>query len=132
LLTSSTPVFQNHHFAGNDNFAHWKLAAEAAQYEALAESTRAKRDSSWRLYEIFLGRIGGLLDPFLRRLGRRERIETFVCFAAALREGSDAGRTKADRTRTLSGTFRATLDGVAQTYRRNQFDSPIHDQHGRL
>jgi hypothetical protein len=46
------PVRKDHHFAGNDNFAHWKIAAEAAQYGALAKLTRAKRDSSWRRYVV--------------------------------------------------------------------------------
>ena len=120
-------------FAGNDRFAHWRSAAETAQNSALAESTRAKRDGSWRRYECFLSRIGCTLDPFLRRLGRRDRIETFACFAAALREGGlDTGRTKTDRTRALSGTIRATLDGVAQAYRLHKFESPIHDTSGRL
>ncbi len=40
---------------------------------ALAESTRAKRDSSWRRYESFLGRIGGLLDPLFSDDSNNER-----------------------------------------------------------
>jgi hypothetical protein len=71
--------------------------------------------------------------PFLKQLGRRDRIETFACFAAALREGGlDTGRTETDGTRTLSGTTRATLDGVALAYRLQKFESPIHDTCGQL
>ncbi|KAI2498218.1 hypothetical protein MHU86_16300 [Fragilaria crotonensis] len=32
----------------------------------------------------------------------------------------------------LSGSIRATLDGVAQAFRLNKFESPIHDAAGRL
>jgi hypothetical protein len=133
LLTFGSSVFQDHPFAGNDHFSHWRIAAAAAQHEALADSTHAKRDSSLRRYECFLGRIGGRLDPFLRQLGRWERLETFACFAAALREGRlDAQTTSTNCARALAGTFRATLDGVAQAYRLHKFESPIHDRHGRL
>jgi hypothetical protein len=87
----------------------------------------------WSRYECFLGRIGGRLDPFLRQLGRQERLETFTCFAGALREGQlDAGRTSTSRARASARTICATLDGVAQASRLNQFESPIHDQHGQL
>ncbi len=133
LLTFGSPVFQDHPFAGNDHFSHWRIAAAAAQHDGFADSTHAKRDSGWRGYECFLGRIGVRLDPFLRRLGRRERLETFACFAAALREGQlDAQRAAKNRARASAGTVRATLDGVAQAYRLNQFESPIHDRHGRI
>ncbi len=133
LLTFGSPVLQDHPFAGNDHFSHWRAAAAIAQHEALADSTHAKRDSSWRRYECFLELIGGRLDPFLRQLGQREQLETFACFAAALREGRmDARRRSTDCIRALAGTVRAVLDGVAQAYRLNQFESPIHDGRGRL
>ena len=71
--------------------------------------------------------------PFLRRLGRQEQIKTFACFAAALRKGGlDTRRIKTDRPRHLSGTIRAALDKVAQACRLNTFESPIHDNSGRL
>jgi hypothetical protein len=79
------------------------------------------------------GESGDDSTPFLRRLGRRERLETFACFAAALREGRlGAQRAAMNRARASAGTVRATLDGVAQAYRLNQFESPIHDRHGRI
>jgi hypothetical protein len=133
LLTFGSPVLQDHPFAGNNHFSHWRAAAAIAQHKALADSTHAKRDSSWRRYECFLELIGGRLDPFLRQLGRREQLETFACFAAALGEGRlDAQRTSTDCTRASAGTVRAALNGVAQAYRLNQFESPIHDGRGRL
>ncbi len=133
LLTFGSPVLQDHPFAGNDHFLHWIAAAAIAQHKALADSTHAKRNSSWRRYECFLEFIGGRLDPFLRQLGRQEQLETFACFAAALREGQlDARRASTDHTRASTGTVCATLDGVAQAYWLNQFESPIHDRHGRL
>jgi hypothetical protein len=61
------------------------------------QPSHAKRNSSWRRYECFLGQIGKRLDPFLRQLGQQERLETFACFAATLREGQlDARRTSAN------------------------------------
>jgi hypothetical protein len=69
LLTFGSPVLQDHPFAGNNHFSHWRAAAAIAQHEALADSTHAKRNSSWRRYECFLELIGGQLDPFLRQLG---------------------------------------------------------------
>jgi hypothetical protein len=86
LLTLCTSALQDHPLAANDHFANWRLAASAAQNAALAGSTRAKCDSSWRRYECFLGRIGQLLEPFFGRLGRTHKIEVFASFAAALRE----------------------------------------------
>ncbi|KAI2499833.1 hypothetical protein MHU86_14650 [Fragilaria crotonensis] len=50
---------------GQPLFRRLRLAAAAAQNAALADSTRAKRDSSWRCYERFLGRIDGVgREPF--------------------------------------------------------------------
>jgi hypothetical protein len=37
----------NHPFDGNDHFSQWRIAAAAAQHKALADSTHAKRNSSW-------------------------------------------------------------------------------------
>ncbi|KAI2505717.1 hypothetical protein MHU86_8679 [Fragilaria crotonensis] len=71
--------------------------------------------------------------PFLRRFGRNERTEIFACFAAALRDGRLRSRQPAtDGNGAMSGTIRATLDGVAQTFRLNKLESPIHDSAGRL
>ncbi|KAI2490964.1 hypothetical protein MHU86_23596 [Fragilaria crotonensis] len=60
LLTVCSTELQDHPFAASPYFADWRLAAAAAQNAALADSTRAKRDSSWRCYERFLGRIDGV------------------------------------------------------------------------
>jgi hypothetical protein len=82
--------------------------------------------------KCFLRRIGGRLDPFLRQLRRRERLEIFACFAGALREGHlNARRTSTNCARASAGTICATLNGVAQAYWLNQFESPIHGGHGR-
>ncbi len=133
LLTLCTSALQDHPLAANDHFANWRLAASAAQNAALAGSTRAKRDSSWRRYECFLGRIGQLLEPFLGRLGRTQKVEVFASFAAALRgERLGAGQREGPRHGRKSGTICTTLDGVAPTFRLHQFESPIHDAAGRL
>ena len=92
LLTICTSALRDHPLAANDHFASWRLAASAAQNSALAGSTCAKRDNSWRRYECFLGRIGLHLEPFLVRFGRTQKIEVFASFAAALRpSGREAG-----------------------------------------
>ena len=134
LLTVCSTELQDHPFAASPYFADWRLAAAAAQNAALADSTRAKRDSSWRCYERFLGRIDGLgREPFLQGLGREAKAETFACFAAALRDGRLRSRQPQEAGNgPLSGSIRATLDSVAQTFRLNKFESPIHDAAGRL
>ncbi len=58
LLTFGSPVLQDHSSAGNDHFSHWRAAAAIAQHGALADSTHAKRNSSWRRYECFLEFMG--------------------------------------------------------------------------
>ncbi|KAI2500104.1 hypothetical protein MHU86_14371 [Fragilaria crotonensis] len=134
LLTVCSTELQDHPFAASPYFADWRLAAAAAQNAALADSTRAKRDSSWRCYERFLGRIDGVgREPFLQGLGREAKAETFACFAAALRDGRLRSRQPQEAGNgPLSGSIRATLDGVAQAFRLNKFESPIHDAAGRL
>ncbi|KAI2494811.1 hypothetical protein MHU86_19706 [Fragilaria crotonensis] len=132
-LTLCPTELQDHPLAASPHFADWRLAASAAQNAALADSTRAKRSSSWNCYARFLERVGVDLDPFLRRFGRNERTEIFACFAAALRDGRLRSRQPAtDGNGAMSGTIRATLDGVAQTFRLNKLESPIHDSAGRL
>ena len=91
LLTFCPPELQNHPCAARPTFADWRLSAFPFQNAALADSTRAKRDSSWRCYERFLGQVGVELDPFLRQIGQAERTKTFA-FAAALRDGEFRGR----------------------------------------
>ncbi len=133
LLTICTSALQDHPLAANDHFANWRLAASAAQNAALAGSTRAKRDGSWRRYECFLGRIGQLLEPFLGRLGRTQKVEVFASFAAALwGERLGARQREGPRHGRKSGNIRTTLDGVAQTFRLHKFESPIHNAAGRL
>ncbi|KAI2497773.1 hypothetical protein MHU86_16715 [Fragilaria crotonensis] len=61
------------------------------------------------------------------------KAETFACFAAALRDGRLRSRQPQEAGNgPLSGSIRATLDGVAQAFRLNKFESPIHDAAGRL
>jgi hypothetical protein len=91
LLTFCPPELQNHPFAARPPFVDWRLAAIPARNAALDDTTRAKRDSSWRCYERFLGQVGVELDPFLRQIGQAERTKTFA-FAAALRDGEFRGR----------------------------------------
>ncbi len=43
-------MVQDHPFAGNDHFSHWRIAAAADQHDTLVDSTYAKRDSGWRRY----------------------------------------------------------------------------------
>ncbi|KAI2503360.1 hypothetical protein MHU86_11080 [Fragilaria crotonensis] len=70
---------------------------------------------------------------FLQGLGREAKAETFACFAAALRDGRLRSRQPQEAGNgPLSGSIRATLDGVAQAFRLNKFESPIHDAAGRL
>jgi hypothetical protein len=131
LLTICTSALRDHPLAANDHFASWRLAASAAQNSALAGSTCAKRDNSWRRYECFLGRIGLHLEPFLGRFGRTQKIEVFASFAAALwGERLGAGQCEGSRHGRKSGTICTTLDGVAQTFRLHKFESPIHDAAG--
>ena len=132
-LTICSPVLQDHPLVASPDFADWRLAATAAQNAALADSTRAKRNSSWNCYERFLSQVGVELDPFLVQFGRKERTETLACFAAALRDGRLRSRLPETAGHgSMSSTIRAALDGVAQTFRLNQFESPIHDAAGRL
>ncbi|KAI2495235.1 hypothetical protein MHU86_19289 [Fragilaria crotonensis] len=118
---------------GQPLFRRLRLAAAAAQNAALADSTRAKRDSSWRCYERFLGRIdgvGGSLSPRTRTRSESRNVR--------LLRRRPSGRTASPRqpqeagNGPLSGSIRATLDGVAQAFRLNKFESPIHDAAGRL
>ncbi|KAI2507882.1 hypothetical protein MHU86_6540 [Fragilaria crotonensis] len=97
-LTLCPTELQDHPLAASPHFADWRLAASAAQNAALADSTRAKRSSSWNCYARFLERVGVDLDPFLRRFGRNERTEIFACFAAALRDG----RLRSDSLRQMA------------------------------
>ena len=90
-------------------------------------------NSTWRCYERFLRRVGVILDPFLLKFGRTERTEVLACFAAAIRDGRLHSRLPMTTGHgPMSGTIRATLDGVAQTFRLNKLESPIHDAAGRL
>ncbi|KAI2491163.1 hypothetical protein MHU86_23390 [Fragilaria crotonensis] len=117
---------------GQPLFRRLRLAAAAAQNAALADSTRAKRDSSWRCYERFLGRIDGVgrsLSPRTRTKRKQKRSPASPPpFDGRLRsrQPQEAGNGP------LSGSIRATLDGVAQAFRLNKFESPIHDAAGRL
>ncbi|KAI2507351.1 hypothetical protein MHU86_7071 [Fragilaria crotonensis] len=121
MAHSLSTELQDHPLAASPHFAYWRLAATAAQNAALADSTHATRSSSWSCYERFLERIGVNLDPFLRR------------FAAALWDGPLRSRQPtADGNGAMSGTIRVTLDGMAQTFRLNILESPIHNAAGRL
>jgi hypothetical protein len=62
-----------------------------------------------------------------------QKVEVFASFATALQgERLGAGQREGPRNGRKSGTFRTTLDGVAQTFRLHKFESPIHDAAGRL
>ncbi|KAI2497933.1 hypothetical protein MHU86_16539 [Fragilaria crotonensis] len=47
-------------------------------------------------------------------------------------DGFASRQPATDGNGAMSGTIRATLDGVAQTFRLNKLESPIHDSAGRL
>jgi hypothetical protein len=95
-------VLQSHPFGGHDQFTHWRSAAEDNLNSTLAESTRAKGNSSWRHYDSSLGRISGLIDPLfqtIRTLGTTQNNLRRV--AATLREGRlDTGLAATNRDRT--------------------------------
>ena len=61
------------------------------------------------------------------------KTEVLACFAAALRDGWLCSRLPATAGHgPMSGTICAALDGVAQTFRLNQFESPVHNAAGQL
>ncbi|KAI2489506.1 hypothetical protein MHU86_25083 [Fragilaria crotonensis] len=91
------------------------------------------KENKLALLRKILGRIDGVGEPFLQGLGREAKAETFACFAAALRDGRLRSRQPQEAGNgPLSGSIRATLDSVAQAFRLNKFESPIHDAAGRL
>ncbi|KAI2512435.1 hypothetical protein MHU86_1888 [Fragilaria crotonensis] len=72
-------------------------------------------------------------ESLFSRTRTKAKAETFACFAAALRDGRLRSRQPQEAGNgPLSGSIRATLDGVAQAFRLNKFESPIHDAAGRL
>ena len=109
----------------------------AAQDAAITDGTRSQRTRSWERYLVFLDAIEHSHDPYLDSLDRWERIDLLSCFAAAIREGfpnaNDAGCAVETCTGWQASTVRATLDGVAQTFRVNKLGtSPMHDSRGRF
>ena len=118
-------------FGGSPNPAQWSDVSE--EVTDLANDLVRRSDWDPQQFKSFLGCIGQYLDPFLGRFGRTQKIEIFASFAAALRgERLSAGQREGSRHGRKSGTIRTTLDGVAQTFRRHKFESPIHDEAGRL
>ncbi|KAI2497537.1 hypothetical protein MHU86_16940 [Fragilaria crotonensis] len=69
-------------------------------------------------------------EPFLKDSDEKRKQKRSPAAAAGTdgrsRQPQEAGNGP------LSGSIRATLDGVAQAFRLNKFESPIHDAAGRL
>ncbi|KAI2497778.1 hypothetical protein MHU86_16720 [Fragilaria crotonensis] len=131
FLQKASRELQDHPFAASPYFADWRLAAAAKTQllptqpvpSAIAAGavTKDSSDESTESGGAFSQGLGRSESRNVRLLRRRPSGRT-----ASLRQPQEAGNGP------LSGSIRATLDGVAQAFRLNKFESPIHDAAGRL
>ncbi|KAI2489243.1 hypothetical protein MHU86_25360 [Fragilaria crotonensis] len=130
-LTLCPTELQDHPLAASPHFADWRLAASAKTQllptqpaPSAAAAGTATHDSSSESEST------STLSPPVRTKRKDGNLRVFRCRpsgrTASLRQPATDGNG------AMSGTIRATLDGVAQTFRLNKLESPIHDSAGRL
>jgi hypothetical protein len=121
---TSTPSFCNQSTSQRYQFLSDLLVSGQSRDTATVASTKHKTQADWSRWIKYSTSIG-LTDPFLMDFSSDQKHRIIGCFARAVRVGrfSAASRTKP----LASGTVRAAMDGVGQTFKAYDLPNPRFD-----
>jgi hypothetical protein len=127
--SSAFTAFSDTAIAGRNFLFHLINTAAAARKEATVEATKTKRSSAFKLWRIFLQRIGLTQYLYLDGFDTFQRNILFSAFAHAIRTSALTGRNNKDDL--VDGTVNSSLSYVAQTFRANNRADPRLDHDGK-